>query len=119
MDKNHETRPRELRGLYKNVKISVRTLDMVIAACIAVILLVVVVELRDPGFTVTFDSRGGTDVPAVKGMYGELLTEPEEPQREGYLFTGWYKEPGCQEIWDMDKDILESDIILYAGWKEG
>lgn len=31
---------------------------------VALILAVFVAEMRNPGLTVTFDSRGGTDVPA-------------------------------------------------------
>ena len=54
----------KFRGLYRHVKISVKALDWIIGACIAVILLVVAIEMRDPGFTVRFDSKGGTDVPA-------------------------------------------------------
>ena len=48
------------RGLYRYVKISVKSLDRIILACIAVILIVVALEMRNPGFTITFDSKGGT-----------------------------------------------------------
>ena len=63
---------REFRGLYKHVKISVKTLDTIIVACIAVIVILVALDLRNPGFTITFDSRGGTDVAPQNQMYGEL-----------------------------------------------
>lgn len=106
------------RGLYRNVKISVKALDRVIFACIAVIFIVVAMELRNPGFTITYDSCGGTDVMANNQMYGELLEEPEPPTREGYLFTGWYKDSACYELWDVNSDIIESDIMLYAGWQK-
>ena len=106
------------RGLYRNVKISVKALDRVIFACIAVICIVVAMELRNPGFTITYDSRGGTDVMANNQMYGELLEEPEPPTREGYVFTGWYKDNACYELWDVNKDTIESDMMLYAGWQK-
>ena len=80
----------KFRGLYRHVKISVKALDWIIVACIAVIIIVVAFEMIDPGFTVTFDSKGGSDVPAQSQMYGELLEVPEPPTREGYSFTGWY-----------------------------
>ena len=63
----------KFRGLYRYVKISVKSLDRIILACIAVIVLVVALEMRNPGFTITFDSKGGTDVPAHNQMYGQLL----------------------------------------------
>ena len=106
------------RGLYRYVKISVKSLDRIILACIAVIVLVVALEMRNPGFTITFDSRGGTDVPAQNQMYGELLDVPETPTREGYLFTGWYKDHACFEQWTVEIETIETDITLYAGWKK-
>ena len=109
---------REFRGLYKHVKISVKTLDIIIVACIVVILLVVAFDLRNPGFTITFDSKGGTDVAPQNQMYGELLKTPEEPTREGYEFTGWYLDHACDEEWNQDEDIIESDFTLYAGWEK-
>ena len=108
----------KFRGLYRNVNISVRSLDYFIAVCIAVILIVVALELRNPGFTIIFDSRGGTDVESVNQMYGELLEEPEAPSREGYLFTGWYTDSGCYELWDISNDTIQSDMTLYAGWQK-
>ncbi len=108
----------KFRGLYRNVNISVKALDRVIGVCIAVILIVVALELRNPGFAITFDSRGGTDVPAQTQMYGELLEEPESPTREGYSFTGWYTDSACYVQWDISNDIVESDMTLYAGWQK-
>ena len=106
------------RGLYRNVNISVKSLDRIIAVCIAVILIVVALELRNPGFQITFDSRGGTDVPVQSQMYGELLDETEIPTREGYIFTGWYTDSSCFEQWDIDTDTVQSDMTLYAGWQK-
>ena len=108
----------KFRGLYRNVNISVKSLDRIIAVCIAVILIVVALELRNPGFQITFDSRGGTDVPVQSQMYGELLEEPEIPTREGYIFTGWYTDTSCYEAWDIDTDTVQSDMTLYAGWQK-
>ncbi len=117
-----EQQPQEnipkFRGLYRHVKISVKALDWIIAACIAVILIVVALEMRDPGFTIRFDSRGGTDVPAQSQMYGELLNIPEAPTREGYRFTGWYTDPTCEIQWNVDVNTIETDMTLYAGWEK-
>ena len=108
----------KFRGLYRHVKISVRALDWIIVACIAAILLVFFFSLDDLGFTVSFDSMGGTDVPAQTYMYGERLTPPEPPTREGYTFTGWYKDHACGEPWNVETDTVETDLTLYAGWEK-
>ena len=106
----------KFRGLYRYVKISVKSLDRIIIACIAVILIVVAFEMRNPGFTITFDSKGGSDVPAQNQMYGELLEVPEPPTREGYEFTGWYTDQSCFILWNVESRTIEEDMTLYAGW---
>ena len=108
----------KFRGLYRYVKIPVKALDAIIVACIAVIVIVVIFEMTNPGFTVTFDPNGGTDVPGQHQDYGDLLDVPEPPSREGYTFTGWYKDPACEMQWNMETDTVESDMILYAGWQK-
>ena len=114
----NEQKTPEFRGLYKHVKISVKTLDKIIVACIAVIVILVALDLRNPGFTITFDSRGGSDIAPQNQMYGELLTVPEDPTREGNEFTGWYVDYACDDAWNEAEDIIESDITLYAGWEK-
>ena len=114
---SQEKQAPKFRGLYRYVNISVKSLDRIILACVAVIILIVALELRNPGFTVTFDSKGGTDVPPQNQMYGQLLEEPEPPSRQGYVFSGWYKDYACDLLWDMETDIIETDITLYAGWQ--
>jgi len=115
---NREEQIPKFRGLYRNVNISVKTLDYIIITCIVVIFLIVALELRNPGFTISFDSCGGTDVEAVNQMYGELLDEPEAPTREGYVFLGWYTDSACCEPWDVDNDTIQSNMTLYAGWQK-
>ena len=107
----------KFRGLYRYVKISVRTLDIIIAACVIVIIVAAIAGMNG-GPTVTFDSRGGTDVAAVDCEPGEKLVAPEPPTREGYTFTGWYRDPNCTDMWDMSEDLVSEDITLYAGWSK-
>ena len=39
--------------------------------------------------------------------YGEKIGYvPENPEREGYVFGGWYKEPECVTVWDFNTDTL-------------
>ena len=114
--KKDQTPP--FRGLYCHVKISVKALDRIIVACLAVIVIIVALEMRNPGFTITFDSKGGTDVPAHNQMYGQLLELPEPPTREGYVFTGWYVDTACYDLWDVEQDTIQADMTLYAGWEK-
>ena len=117
VQKEEEQIPK-FRGLYRYVNISVKQLDMIIAACILVILIVVAIELKDPGFTVSFNSLGGTDVAPQEQMYGDLIDEPIPPTREGYTFTGWHRDSACLVPWDLETDTIETDTTLYAGWEK-
>lgn len=118
MTKPNPEQEKNTGGLYRNAKIPVNVLNIVIVACVVLILVVFFVEMRNPGLTVTFDSRGGTDVPAQEQAYGELLNAPQAPTREGYVFTGWFKDSVCYEQWDMQIDTVQSDLTLYAGWEQ-
>lgn len=106
----------KFRGLYRHVHISVKALDCIIVACIVVIILATVMGLQNPGYVVSFDSRGGTDVASVKCEYGELVEVAEPPAREGYTFEGWYLDPSCMEPWNLESDQVTAAITLYAKW---
>lgn len=50
---------------------------------------------------------------------GEKITEPPVPERDGYIFTGWYTETEATNLWDFDTQVDMSDreeLRLYAGW---
>ncbi len=106
-------------GLYDGVKLSRKSADLLAVCSIGLLVaLFVIVLLLSDGFTVTFDARGGSDVPAVRELaYGDMLPAVAEPTREGYVFTGWYRDPDCGEQWDMHTDTVTEDITLYAGWE--
>jgi len=106
------------RGLYKNVKISVKTLDMVIIGGVIVILLLILYGVSNNGYTVTFDSNGGTDVAMITDlMYGDYIPEPEAPTREGYAFRGWYSDENCVYLWDFETMQVPQSMTLYAAWE--
>lgn len=110
---------KDFKGIYKNVKISVKTLDMVIIGGILAIVLLVLFGVANNGYTISFDSRGGSDVPAQMDlMYGDHVAEPEPPTREGYTFTGWYHDANCARPFDFENTIVDDSATLYAGWEK-
>ena len=51
---------------------------------------------------------------------GEKIPEPPVPEREGYIFTGWYTEAEAINLWDFDTKAEIPDgeeLRLYAGWQ--
>ncbi len=109
---------RPFRGLYRNVKISVKTLDRIIIGGIVLLVVLILYGVANNGYTVTFDSRGGTDVPSQELMYGDLVAEPEPPTREGYVFAGWYSDENYRYPWDMETYQVSQSMTLYAAWEE-
>ena len=109
---------RQIRGLYDRVNISVGTLNIVIIVLSILLVLSMGYGIAHRGYVITFDSLGGTAVESGKQMYGELLLEPEQPVREGYVFDGWYRDRDLTAPWDMQEDIVTESMTLYAGWKE-
>ena len=73
-------------------------------------------------YIVTFNLQGHGTALEEYSTYtaipkGTIITRPTSPEAEGYQFTGWYKDPDCKTLWDFEKDTIEEDTTLYAGWK--
>ena len=70
------------------------------------------------GYAVVFDSQAGSNVDTLYCVEkGSKISEPAEPRRAGYMFAGWFKDVNCTERWDFDKDVINSDTVLHAGWE--
>ncbi|RKJ46826.1 hypothetical protein D7X98_00590 [bacterium 1XD8-76] len=109
----------QLRGLYSKVKISVRTLNIIIVVLVIALIGCMAFGIAKGGFRVSFDTQGGTPVEMQSGiMHGELIEVPEEPTREGFEFDGWYLDSSGTMPWDPEEDKVTESITLYAGWRE-
>ncbi len=106
-------------GLYDSVHMSRRQADLLALGAIALlaVILALVLLFGRGGFTVSFDPNGGTDVAPCQVEYGETVPMPEDPSREGYVFTGWYADDGCTEAWDPEEPVSDN-LTLYAGWEK-
>ena len=69
-----------------------------------------------PGYTVAFDTRGGSTVPSAMTAQNKTMVAPANPERSGYTFAGWYKDVDCTQAWDFSKDVVTGDMTLYAKW---
>lgn len=71
----------------------------------------------DDRYTVTFDSQGGSEYSLLATFPDESVSEPYPPEKNGYIFDGWYTETECTNIWNFNAPVV-SDTTLYARWKE-
>ncbi|MDV0441422.1 InlB B-repeat-containing protein [Methanorbis furvi] len=68
-------------------------------------------------FRVLFDSKGGSFVQPATGLsYGDRITKPTDPERDGYTFAGWYKDEAGTIAWVFAEDAIPGDTTLYAKW---
>ena len=63
-------------------------------------------------YTVTFVSGGGTEIEPKLVKEGTAVTEPEAPQKEGWVFMGWYN---GKFKWSFSENVYE-DMTLTAKW---
>lgn len=102
-------------GLYKNVRMSIKTADKIVLILLATLVAVTAFLVTKGGFTVKFESMGGTAVSAQKLQHGQTV-ETKIPIREGYTFCGWYLDPDCTVEWNCE-DIVTESMTLYAKWE--
>lgn len=70
---------------------------------------------QEETITITFDSKGGSEVDSITINKGEELTLPDNPTRSDYTFVTWELEDGTP-IYNNTK--LDEDTTLYANWEK-
>ncbi len=87
----------------------------IIAICALLILLIIIILIcvfREQKYRVTFDSNGGSEVNYIVVKEDDKIQRPEDPKRNGYIFTGWYYN---SELYNFDTPVKQN-IILKAEW---
>ena len=69
----------------------------------------------DNAYRVLFNDGATTLTVQTDLSYGDKLTKPEDPVKDGYTFAGWYKDSACTQPWDFETGI-PGDMTLYAKW---
>lgn len=78
-----------------------------------------VLKTEVPLYEITFNSHDGTPVESQTVMEGTCAVEPEAPEKEGYIFKGWYTSSSClvTEKFDFSTEITRV-YTLHAKWVE-
>jgi uncharacterized repeat protein (TIGR02543 family) len=66
-------------------------------------------------FTITFDSDGGTLLASREIRVGQRLFVPDIPIRDGFIFSGWYRDAGLTAEVVLPY-MPVGNITLYARW---
>ena len=63
---------------------------------------------------ITFDSDGGTAIAPQYLSEGDVIQEPEDPVKYGFIFNGWwYNDDGFDSKWNFELGV-EKDMTLVA-----
>lgn len=65
-------------------------------------------------FKINIDDDNEDKTEKVK--YGNKVTKPKNPEREGCVFVGWYSDSELSTEFDFDNTIISTDTIIYAKW---
>lgn len=49
-------------------------------------------------------------------LSGSLVPVPDVTSNAGYRLEGWYTDETLKTPWNFDKDVIKSDMTLYAAW---
>ena len=66
-------------------------------------------------YQITFDTVGGSTVATMTKTYGEEITRPADPTKDGYDFAGWYENGTAFTAWTT---MPARNIALTAQWTD-
>jgi len=66
-------------------------------------------------YTVSFNSNGGSAVANQTVEYNGTATEPVAPERQGYVFSGWYRDLAGTDQYVFTSPVT-ANLTLYANW---
>ena len=66
-------------------------------------------------YTISFNSNGGSNVSSITKPYGDAVTAPTNPTKDGYNFSGWYSNTGLTTQYEFTT-MPKENITLYAKW---
>lgn len=67
-------------------------------------------------YTVRFETNGGTEIASQQVEEGAFAQQPEDPEKEGSIFNGWYEDAELKENFEFEDTPITQDTTVYAGW---
>lgn len=67
-------------------------------------------------FTVSFNVDGGSAVASQTVAWGDKATEPADPTKSSFVFSGWFKDSGKTVAFVFENEIITANTTIYAKW---
>lgn len=79
--------------------------------------LIITAQYKINQYTITYDTNGGTKINPTIQNYGTKIILPKDPEKEGYIFEGWFEDKEyTKEL--ASNYIIVADITIYAKFKK-
>ncbi|MBE7067946.1 MAG: hypothetical protein E7381_01450 [Clostridiales bacterium] len=66
-------------------------------------------------YTVSYEEVGGSDVPDAIVVNGQTFVKPDDPEKEGHQFLGWYADSEYKIPYSFEQ-VVTGNMTLYAQW---
>jgi uncharacterized repeat protein (TIGR02543 family) len=67
-------------------------------------------------YTITFETNGGSNIASITGNYGDAVSAPNNPTKEGYTFNGWYANSNLTQSTTVPTTMPAQNLTIYAKW---
>lgn len=107
----------DAKGLITTKQSGTTTITVTAGTASATVKVVVYEQQELIEYTVSYDVQGHGTAPADdKVKAGAVITPPQDPTEDSYVFEGWYQDAACTIPWNFDTDFVQTDTVLYAKW---
>ncbi len=72
---------------------------------------------KSGSYYIKFDANGGYGTTKIEQKIGDRISYPEDPERDEYIFDGWYLDKKLTKEFYGSKELKE-DMTVYAKWKD-
>ena len=73
-------------------------------------------NLRD-GYVIVPYTNGGSYIPLINQRYESVVKVPADPEKTGYVFSGWYTDEELTSSYTWPELMPNVDTTIYAKWE--
>jgi uncharacterized repeat protein (TIGR02543 family) len=66
---------------------------------------------------VYFNSEGGSASDDIMLENESIISKPQDPNKDGFIFEGWFKDPEYTQLWNFETDTAKGNTTIFAKWK--
>ncbi len=67
-------------------------------------------------YTLFFETYDGTSIDSVTYDFGAIIITPDDPDKEGHTFSGWFLEDSPEGVFEFGT-MPANDLIVHASWR--